>query len=213
MLPKKLFSELARTALDDPHHLSRAFESLFRAMATGDLFGAHKIRQFNGHLFEDATVFDLNDDERRILADASEADWQYVEPSIMGTLFARGLDPDQLAALGAQFTDRDDIVTIVEPVLMAPLRREWAALKASLLSRTKQDKDGADKAATSSGSDREPSRLAARARDGKGKGIEPLYQTRIRGHQAQNRACCNPLQICDLHKCHLEELVLARTRQ
>ncbi len=98
-------------------------------MATGGMFGAHKIRHFNGHLFEDATVFDLNDDERRILADASEADWQYVEPSIMGTLFARGLDPDQSAALGAQFTSREDIVTIVEPVLMAPLRREWAALQ------------------------------------------------------------------------------------
>ena len=162
LLPKKLFSELARTALDDPQHLSRTLESLFHAMATGGLFGAHKIRQFNGHLFEDATVFDLNDDERRMLADASEADWQYVEPSIMGTLFARGLDPDQLAALGAQFTGRDDIVTIVEPVLMAPLRREWTVLKASLLSRTKRDKGGADKAATSSGSDREPSRLAAR---------------------------------------------------
>jgi hypothetical protein len=51
-------------------------------MATGRMFGAHKIRHFNGHLFEDATVFDLNDHERRILADASEADWQYVEPSI-----------------------------------------------------------------------------------------------------------------------------------
>ena len=109
-------------------------------MATGGMFGAHKIRHFNGHLFEDATVFDLNDDERRILADASEADWQYVEPSIMGTLFARGLDPDQSAALGAQYTGRDDIVTIVEPVLMAPLRREWAALKASLLPSSKKGK-------------------------------------------------------------------------
>ena len=109
-------------------------------MATGGLFGAHKIRHFNGHLFEDATVFDLNDDERRILAEASEADWQYVEPSIMGTLFARGLDPDQSAALGAQFTGRDDIVTIVEPVLMAPLRREWAVLKASLLPASKKGK-------------------------------------------------------------------------
>ena len=76
----------------------------------------------------------MNDDERRILADAAEADWQYVEPSIMGTLFARGLDPSQSAALGAQFTGREDIITIVEPVLMAPLHREWAALKASLLS-------------------------------------------------------------------------------
>ena len=42
LLPKQLFSELARTALDDPHHLSRALEALFRAMATGGLFGAHK---------------------------------------------------------------------------------------------------------------------------------------------------------------------------
>jgi type II restriction/modification system DNA methylase subunit YeeA len=133
LLPKKLFSELARTALDDPRQFSQALESLFRTMATGGMFGPHKIRHFNGHLFEDSTVFDLNDDERRILAEASEADWQFVEPSIMGTLFARGLDPDQLAALGAQYTDRPDIITIVEPVLMAPLRREWAALKASLL--------------------------------------------------------------------------------
>jgi len=140
LLPRKLFSELARTALDDPQHLSQALESLFRAMATGGLFGAHKIRHFNGHLFEDSTVFDLNNDERRILAEASEADWQYVEPSIMGTLFARGLDPDQSAALGAQFTSRDDIVTIVEPVLMAPLRSEWAALKASVLPASRKDK-------------------------------------------------------------------------
>jgi type II restriction/modification system DNA methylase subunit YeeA len=133
LLPKKLFADLARTALDDPHQFSEALESLFRKMAKGGMFGAHKIRHFNGHLFEDSTVFELNDDERRILAEASEADWQFVEPSIMGTLFARGLDPDQLAALGAQYTSRSDIVTIVEPVLMAPLRREWAVLKASLL--------------------------------------------------------------------------------
>ena len=51
LLPRKLFSELARTALDDPHHLSQALELLFRAMATGGLFGAHKICRFNGHLF------------------------------------------------------------------------------------------------------------------------------------------------------------------
>ena len=133
LLPKSLFSDLAKTALDDPHQFAQALEFLFRTMAKGGLFGHHKIRHFDGHLFEDSTVFELNDEERRMLADAAEADWQFVEPSIMGTLFARGLDPDQRAALGAQYTGRDDIVTLVEPVLMAPLRREWAALKASLL--------------------------------------------------------------------------------
>ncbi len=140
LLPKSLFSELARTALDDPHQFSQALESLFRTMAKGGMFGAHKIRHFNGHLFEDSTVFELNEEERRILAEASEADWQFVEPSIMGTLFARGLDPDQLAALGAQYTGRPDIVTLVEPVLMTPLRREWAALKAALQPAVKRGK-------------------------------------------------------------------------
>jgi hypothetical protein len=38
------------------------------------------------------------------------------------------------------YTGRDDIVTLVEPVLMALLRREWAALKASLLPAFKQGK-------------------------------------------------------------------------
>jgi len=140
LLPKNLFSDLAKTALDDPHQFSQTLESLFRTMAKGGMFGLHKIRHFNGHLFEESTVFELNEDERGTLAEASEADWQFVEPSIMGTLFARGLDPDQLAALGAQYTDRNDIVTIVEPVLMAPLRREWAVLKASLLPAFKRAK-------------------------------------------------------------------------
>ena len=140
LLPKKLFSEIAKIGLEDKQHFIETLQKLFRVMASGGTFGQHKIRHFNGHLFEDSTVFDLSDDERRILAEASEADWQFVEPSIMGTLFARGLDPDQRAALGAQYTGRDDIVTIVEPVLMAPLRREWAALRASLLPAFKQGK-------------------------------------------------------------------------
>ncbi|MEI6394666.1 MAG: DNA methyltransferase, partial [Verrucomicrobiota bacterium] len=146
LLPKNLFSELAKTALDDPHQFSQVLESLFRTMANGGLFGPYKIRHFNGHLFEDSTVFDLNEEERRTLAEASEADWQFVEPSIMGTLFARGLDPDQLAALGAQYTGRPDIVTLVEPVLMAPLRREWAALKASLSAFKRGKGTSADRA-------------------------------------------------------------------
>jgi len=140
LLPKNLFSEIAKIGLENKDRFIETLQRLFRVMAKGGNFGKDKIRYFNGHLFEDSTVFDLSDDERRLLAEASEADWQFVEPSIMGTLFARGLDPGQRAALGAQYTSREDIVTIVEPVLMAPLRREWAALKASLLPALKHGK-------------------------------------------------------------------------
>src|ERR1017187_3784964 len=37
LLPKKLFSDLAKTALDDPHQFSQALESLFRTMAKGGM--------------------------------------------------------------------------------------------------------------------------------------------------------------------------------
>jgi type II restriction/modification system DNA methylase subunit YeeA len=55
-----------------------------------------------------------------------------VEPAIFGTLFERGLDPDQRAQLGAHYTDRASILRLVEPVLMAPLRRDWAETQATI---------------------------------------------------------------------------------
>ena len=132
LLPRNLFTEVARTGLDDPRDFAETLETLFRVMATGGKFGAKTIRQFNGHLFEEATVFELTVDELRTLAEAGEADWQSIEPSILGTLFERALEPDQRSQLGAHYTGEADIKTLVEPVLMAPLRREWSALKGEL---------------------------------------------------------------------------------
>ena len=132
LLPKNLFTRVARTGLDDPAHFAETLESLFKIMATGGSFGVHKIRPFNGHLFDDSTVFELTADELRTLAAAGEADWQFIEPSIMGTLFERALEPEQRSQLGAHYTSEGDIKTLVEPVLMAPLRREWSALKGEL---------------------------------------------------------------------------------
>ena len=133
LLPKKgVVSDIFKTGGDDPVHFAATLEELFRTMATGGRFGTHKIRHFNGHLFEEATVFELTEEEIGKLAAAGEADWQFIQPSIMGNLFERGLDPDQRAQLGAHYTSEEDIITLVEPVLMAPLRREWSKLKADL---------------------------------------------------------------------------------
>jgi len=140
LLPKNLFTEIAKAGIDDPKLFAETLEKLFAVMAKGGTFGKDKIRYFNGHLFEEATVFELTEAELRQLADAGEADWQFIQPSIMGTLFQRALDESQRAALGAQYTSETDIRDLVEPVLMAPLRREWAALKASLLPALKQGK-------------------------------------------------------------------------
>ncbi len=140
LLPPRLFSDITKTALEDPKHFATALEELFRVMRKGGAYGHHKIRHFNGHLFEEATVFELNEEELGILAKAADADWQYIQPSIMGTLFERALEPEQRSQLGAHYTSEEDIKTLVEPVLMAPLRRKWAELKGQLTPAFKKGK-------------------------------------------------------------------------
>ncbi len=52
-------------------------------------------------------------------------DWSDIDPSILGTLFERGLDPSKRGQLGAHYTDRDKIMMIVNPVIVEPLTAEW----------------------------------------------------------------------------------------
>src|SRR3954454_19129119 len=59
-------------------------------------------------------------------------DWSDIDPSIFGTLFERGLDPDKRSQLGAHYTDRDKIMLIVEPVILRPLTREWEEAKQAI---------------------------------------------------------------------------------
>ena len=74
-------------------------------------------------------MLDLGRDGIEILIQVGALDWSSIEPSIFGTLFERSLDPAKRSQLGAHYTSKEDILLIVEPVLMAPLRREWLIVK------------------------------------------------------------------------------------
>ena len=102
---------------------------LFRAMNTGGYFGADRILHFNGGLFDDDLVLPLDSSAMDIIGNIDGLDWGAIQPSIFGTLFERGLDPEKRSQLGAHYTGEADILLMVEPVLMAPLRREWAGIK------------------------------------------------------------------------------------
>ncbi|MCI0685367.1 MAG: hypothetical protein L0Y71_24980 [Gemmataceae bacterium] len=130
LLQGKLFERILGSSRREPVQLSRRLKNLFEAMATGGEFGADVIRHFNGGLFADADVIDLTWDEIELLIKVNGKDWSNVEPSIFGTLFERLLDPAKRSQIGAHYTSREDIVTLLEPVVMAPLRREWEAVKA-----------------------------------------------------------------------------------
>jgi hypothetical protein len=130
LLRNKAFTNILRAAKDKPAILAERMRALFEAMSTGGYFGADEVLYFNGGLFADAHVIQLRPDEIRNLVDVNALDWSDVEPSIFGTLFERMLDPDKRSQIGAHYTSRADIETLLQPVVMQPLRREWEVVQA-----------------------------------------------------------------------------------
>ena len=123
------FSQTVRQNFRSPELFDRAVRNLFEQMAGGGMFGATQIAQFNGDLFSNADTVELSAPALQRLVEATEKNWRDIEPSIFGTLFERALDASKRSHLGAHYTSADDIMMVVEPVLMAPLREEWEAVQ------------------------------------------------------------------------------------
>ena len=130
LLPNRVFTKLMQFSARKPAEFTTQIEALFVAMCDGGVVAFEDIPHFNGGLFAEVDVVPLAPDELSALAEAATLDWSSIEPSIIGTLFERSLDPAKRAQLGAHYTGRHDIERVVEPVLMAPLRRRWDEVRA-----------------------------------------------------------------------------------
>ncbi|MXZ63777.1 MAG: class I SAM-dependent DNA methyltransferase, partial [Chloroflexi bacterium] len=133
LLPERVLTEMIESRRGDPEAFDRGLRELFLRMSDRDadrFYGNVRVEWFNGGLFDDAEVIPCTAEELRAMHDAALLDWSRVEPAILGTLFERGLDPDKRGQLGAHYTDHEKILMVVEPVVMAPLRRELAQMQA-----------------------------------------------------------------------------------
>ncbi|WP_419552883.1 class I SAM-dependent DNA methyltransferase [Candidatus Poriferisodalis sp.] len=129
LLPDRMFTRLLEEARRAPAQFVDLAGDLFRVMATGGRIGFESVAWFNGGLFDDDAALPLETSDIDTVLAASNLDWSEIDPSVLGTLFERGLDPDKRAQLGAHYTDRDKIMMIVEPVVVRPLLAEWEAQK------------------------------------------------------------------------------------
>ena len=134
LLRDNLFSDIVRRQYRNPDMFNLAVSNLFEQMARGGLFGADAIAHFNGDLFSESDTVELSEVSLYLLVRAMEKNWRDIEPSIFGTLFEGVMDATKRSRLGAHYTDAKDIMLVVEPVVMKPLRREW--------DEAKQDIDG-----------------------------------------------------------------------
>jgi type II restriction/modification system DNA methylase subunit YeeA len=147
LLPARLFTDLVENAQNDPALFEQWSSDLFRAMKAGGTVAFKRIEWFNGGLFEDDATLRLEPDDLKTLLGACRLDWSEIEPSIFGTLFERGLDPNKRSQLGAHYTDPDTIIKIIRPVVIEPWLREWEIEKAVLAPMLAKAKKTISKAA------------------------------------------------------------------
>ncbi len=124
-----IFTHIIEQSRRKPSVFQHYVRALFVAMNNGGEVLMQDIPYFNGTLFQVVTVEELSAEALDGLAKAAALDWSDIEPSIFGTLFERSLDPSKRSQLGAHYTSRDDILLIVEPVLMQPLRYHWETIQ------------------------------------------------------------------------------------
>jgi type II restriction/modification system DNA methylase subunit YeeA len=132
LLPNDMFKRMLENALRQPEEFKDLAADLFRAMQSGGRVGFERVDWFNGGLFDSDTTLPLEGEDIALVLDVARQDWSDIDPSILGTLFERGLDPDKRSQLGAHYTDRDKIMQIVRPVLVAPLLEEWEKRKSEI---------------------------------------------------------------------------------
>ncbi len=130
LLPEGLFEQMLTVSRRRPHRSAEYAGELFGAMAkNGGEVGFVAVPWFNGGLFEDAVALPLDITDLDLLLRVMKLDWGEIDPSILGTLFERGLDPDKRSQLGAHYTDRTKIEMIIDPVIRRPLQAEWAEVR------------------------------------------------------------------------------------
>ena len=134
LLPDKPFTKaIEEIGFKDPDDFTTVLGHLWAAMDRGERFGLRTFLRFNGHFFRDTTVLPLRKADLTILHEAAAADWRDVEPSIMGTLLNRALDPEERHQLGAEYTPREYVERLVRPTVEEPLRDRWTAVQADVL--------------------------------------------------------------------------------
>ena len=176
LLPGAMFTRMLERARRRPEDFAALAGRLFGAMAQGGDVGFETVARFNGGLFDDDSALPLARSEIDAALEAAALDWSEIDPSILGTLFERGLDPDKRSQLGAHYTDRDKIMRIVDPVVVRPLLAEWEAAKARV-------------AAAQARAERARSAAARARRRAEARRLLDGFLERLRGFMVLDPAC------------------------
>ena len=118
LLSDQMFRRMLDQARLRPERFAGMARSLFAAMKDGGAVGFEEVAWFNGGLFDDDSALPMDRPQVNAVREAAGLDWSEIDPSILGTLFERGLDPDKRSHWAHTYTDREKVMQIVEPVIV-----------------------------------------------------------------------------------------------
>lgn len=79
----------------------------------------------NGGLFaSDEPIPDLGKKGRRTLLDCCAMNWAAINPDIFGSMFQAVIDVEQRSSLGQHYTSYSNIMKVIQPLFLEPLRSE-----------------------------------------------------------------------------------------
>ncbi len=143
LLPNQTFRRMVLNNRHSPISFNRMLPQLFQAMSEEhSFFGPDNIPYFNGGLFSDNRTILLDHADLGVLNSACQHDWSHIEPVIFGTLFERSLDEAKRSMIGAHYTSAEDILLLIEPVVVEPLKRRWEVVKQSVLAALEEEAVG-----------------------------------------------------------------------
>ncbi|MDO8731915.1 MAG: hypothetical protein Q7L55_04990 [Actinomycetota bacterium] len=136
LIPERVFGNLVDALAADPSRSSAVeITDLFRRLNQPDAERRNRGRAVavpyvNGELFAEAPEVPLDASELRHLAAAAAYDWRWVNPTVFGSLLEGCLGHDHRWELGAHYTNEEDILSIVRPVIVRPWSERIEAVDA-----------------------------------------------------------------------------------
>ena len=167
LLPADKFKDFLLRSESDDKIFANGLEDLWHKMGhPTDNRYAHALFEdvayFNGGLFESNRTYPLGGFVIHDLYEAARQNWRKVEPAIFGTLLEQALTPEERSKLGAHYTPRTYVETLVRATIMDVLEPEWAAVEEAIALLVSPPLQGGDQGVGASASERtEPQRAAS----------------------------------------------------
>ena len=127
LLPKNFFTQILQDCLDDNRDPYDEISGLFRQMASDKPARAGRfkdIRYFNGGLFKDVDIVDLDRHCLEVLKEVADKDWTKINPSIFGALFEGTMRSNERHKYGAHFTSEVDMLHVITPTIIRPWKEK-----------------------------------------------------------------------------------------